>query len=391
MDSVSYKKIAMSEKRDLKNIRAELDKIDQGILDFLAQRQAVINETAGIKKDKKAALRDPSREHEILTRIGQRAQNSGLDRYFAMELFRQIIEHSVRFQTDFLLDHHNLRNRESMLKVGYQGTDGAYSQQAVMSHFSSRANDLETFGFETFREVVEAVEADELDYGVLPIENTTAGSINDTYDLLNRGNLSIVGEEVVQVQHCLVALGDVPIENIRRILSHPQAIAQCMNYLSKLRHCKVETYLDTAMAARKVMEDADLSQAAISSRAAAQLYGLTILREGIANQKENFTRFVVVGREPIVVDSQIPCKTSIIITAAHRKGALASCLNVLNEHNLNLTKLESRPQPGTPWEYLFYIDFDGNINEPGVKDALAKLKEFTGFMKVLGSYPGRVS
>jgi len=381
----------MSDKRDLKNIRAELDKIDQGILDFLAQRQNVINETAGLKKDKKAKLRDPSREHEILTRIGQRAQSSGLDRYFAMELFRQIIDHSVRFQTDFLIDHHNLRNRENQLKIGYQGTDGAYSQQAVMSHFSSRANDLDTFGFETFREVVEAVESEELDYGVLPIENTTAGSINDTYDLLNRGNLSIVGEEVVSVQHCLVALGDVPIENIRRILSHPQAIAQCMNYLSKLRHCKVETYLDTAMAARKVMEDADLSQAAISSRTAAQLYGLTILREGIANQKENFTRFVVVGREPIVVDSQIPCKTSVIITAAHRKGALASCLNVLNESNLNLTKLESRPQPGTPWEYLFYIDFEGNINEPDVKDALARLKEFTGFMKVLGSYPGRVS
>jgi chorismate mutase/prephenate dehydratase len=381
----------MSDKRDLKNIRAELDKIDQGILDFLAQRQNVINETAGLKKDKKAKLRDPSREHEILTRIGQRAQSSGLDRYFAMELFRQIIDHSVRFQTDFLIDHHNLRNRENQLKIGYQGTDGAYSQQAVMSHFSSRANDLDTFGFETFREVVEAVESEELDYGVLPIENTTTGSINDTYDLLNRGNLSIVGEEVVSVQHCLVALGDVPIENIRRILSHPQAIAQCMNYLSKLRHCKVETYLDTAMAARKVMEDADLSQAAISSRTAAQLYGLTILREGIANQKENFTRFVVVGREPIVVDSQIPCKTSVIITAAHRKGALASCLNVLNESNLNLTKLESRPQPGTPWEYLFYIDFEGNINEPDVKDALARLKEFTGFMKVLGSYPGRVS
>ena len=381
----------MSANRDLKQIRQELDKIDQSILEQLAARQKVINETADIKKEGKAVLRDPIRESEILNRIGQKALGEGVDRYFAMELFRKIIEHSVRFQTDYLLDHRNLRNRDSLLKVGFQGTDGAYSQQAALSHFSSRANDLVTTGFETFREVVEAVEREEMDYGVLPVENTTAGSINDSYDLLNKGSLSIVGEEVVKVEHCLVALENVPIENIRRIMSHPQAIAQCMDYLSKLHHCKVESYLDTAMAARKVREDADLSQAAICSRDAARLYGLTILREGIANQKENYTRFVVVSRSQIEVDSQIPCKTSIIITAAHSKGALASCLNVLNEYNLNLTKLESRPQPGTPWEYLFYLDFEGNISDPMVKEALTKLREFTGFMKVLGSYPARIN
>jgi len=381
----------MSANRDLKQIREELDRIDQSILEQLAARQKVINETAEVKKEGKAVLRDPVRESEILNRIGQKALGEGVDRYFAMELFRKIIEHSVRFQTDYLLDHRNLRNRESLLKVGFQGTDGAYSQQAVLSHFSSRANDLVTSGFETFREVVEAVEREEMDYGVLPVENTTAGSINDSYDLLNKGTLSIVGEEVVKVEHCLVALEDVPIENIRRIMSHPQAIAQCMDYLSKLHHCKIESYIDTAMAARKVREDADLSQAAISSREAARLYGLTILREGIANQKENYTRFVVVSRAPIEVDSQIPCKTSIIITAAHSKGSLANCLNVLNDYSLNLTKLESRPQPGTPWEYLFYLDFEGNVSDPKVKEALSKLKEFTGFMKFLGSYPARIS
>ena len=381
----------MSENRDLSGIRKDLDAIDQSILDQLAARQRIIHETAGLKNDRKASLRDPVREHEILNRIGQMARNAGLDRYYAMEIFRQIIDHSVRFQTDFILDHQNLRKREGLLKVGFQGTDGAYSHQAILSHFSSRSNDLEAVGYETFREVTEAVESEEVDYGMLPIENTTAGSINDTYDLLSRGNLSIVGEEVVSVQHCLVALNDVSIDNIRRILSHPQAIAQCSQFLSRMHHCKVESYLDTAMAARKVMEDADLSQAAIAGRQAAELYGLTILREGIANQKENFTRFVVVGRKAIVVDSQIPCKTSIIITAAHRKGALASCLNVLNDHDLNLTKLESRPQPGTPWEYLFYIDFEGNINAPTVKEALTGLREHTGFVKILGSYPARVS
>ena len=377
--------------RDIKDIRSDLDHIDQQILKFLADRQRVINETAEIKKEKKAILRDPAREHEILNRIGQKAREAGLDRYYAMQLFKTIIEHSVRFQTDFLIDHANLRNRDSLLKVGFQGTEGAYSHRAILEHFSSKANELDVHGYETFREVVDAVERGEVDYGMMPIENTTAGSINDTYDLLYRSNLSIIGEEVVSVQHCLVGLGDVPITNIRRIMSHPQAIAQCSEYLARLHDCKVESYLDTAMAARKVLQDADLSQAAIASRDAARLYNLTILREGIANQKENYTRFVVISQKPIVVDSQIPCKTSVMITAAHRKGALASCLNVLNDFNLNLTKLESRPQPGTPWEYLFYVDFEGNIANPEVQEALAKLREYTSFLKVLGSYPYRVA
>ena len=381
----------MSKKRPLSGIRKELDRIDHNLLEALASRHQLIHETAALKKEKKAALRDPVREHEILNKIGQMAQESGVDRYFAMTLFRQIIDYSVKFQTDYLIDHHNKRDRETMLKVGYQGTDGAYSQQAVRSHYSSRQNDLVSIGYNTFREVVQAVDAKELDYGVLPIENTTAGSINDVYDLLHKHELRIVGEEVVRVKHCLVALENVPISNIKRIYSHPQAIAQCSEFLTRLHHTKVETFLDTAMAAKKVLEDQDLSQAAIASRAAAELYNLTVIDDEIANQKENFTRFVVVSREDIAVDSQIPCKTSVIMSAAHRKGALAQALNLLHEYDLNLTKLESRPNPGNPWEYLFYIDFEGNLASPQTAEAVEKLRKQSGFLKVLGSYPARIS
>ncbi len=379
----------MSKDKELQTIRRELDEIDRKILDSLAARQRVINKTAVVKAEKRASLRDPARESEILDRIGQLARDAGVDRYYAMQLFRNIIDYSVRFQTDYMIDRANDRP-DHQLKVGYQGTDGAYSHQAVQAHFSTRENDLVPVGFDTFREVVKAVEDKKLDFGLLPIENTTAGSINDVYDLLYRSALHIVGEEVVSVQHCLMALEDVEITNIRRIMSHPQAIAQCSEFLNKLHDCKVESYLDTAMSARKVRTDADLSQAAIASKEAAQVYGLKIIREGIANQKDNFTRFVIVSDKPMVCDSEIPCKTSMLITASHRKGALAACLNVLHHHNLNLTKLESRPQPGTPWEYLFYLDFEGNTANPNVQKALAELKEHTGFMKVLGSYPSRI-
>lgn len=381
----------MSKKRPLSDIRKELDRIDHSLLEALASRHQLIHETAALKKEKKAVLRDPAREHEILNRIGQMAQESGVDRYFAMTLFRQIIDYSVKFQTDYLIDHSNKRDRESMLKVGYQGTDGAYSQQAVRSHYSSRQNDLVSVGYNTFREVVEAVDSKELDYGMLPIENTTAGSINDVYDLLHKHDLRIVGEEVVRVKHCLVALENVPIGNIKRIYSHPQAIAQCSEFLTRLHHTKVETFLDTAMAAKKVLEDQDLSQAAIASRAAAELYNLHVIDDEIANQAENFTRFVVVAKEFIAVDSQIPCKTSVIMSAAHRKGALAQALNLLHEYDLNLTKLESRPNPGNPWEYLFYIDFEGNLASPQTAEAVEKLRKQSGFLKVLGSYPARIS
>ncbi len=381
----------MSKQRELNQIRDELDRIDHTLLDALSSRHQLIQETAALKKERKSVLRDPVREHEILNRIGQMAQESGVDRYFAMTLFRQIIDYSVRYQTDYLLDHHNRRDRESLLRVGYQGTDGAYSQQAIRSHYSSRQNELMTIGFETFREVVEAVISGDLDYGMLPIENTTAGSINDTYDLLHKHSLFIVGEEVVRVKHCLAALEDVPVSNIRRIYSHPQAIAQCSEFLSRLHHTKVESFLDTAMSAKKVLEDDDLSQAAIASEAAAELYNLKVLQRDIANQKENFTRFVVVSKDDISCDSQIKCKTSVIMSAAHRKGALSQALNMLHEYDLNLTKLESRPSPGNPWEYLFYIDFEGNLASPQTAEALEKLRAHAGFLKVLGSYPARIS
>ncbi len=223
--------------------------------------------------------------------------------------------------------------------------------------------------------------------GVLPVENTTAGSINEVYDLLSRASLSIVGEEVFRVDHCLLAIEDVPVSKIRRILSHPQALAQCMKFLSSLENCQREYFADTAMAVRKVKEDQDLSQAAIASEEAGKRYGLKVIQRNLADQIENYTRFLVAARQPINVDERIPAKTSLILAVPHEEGALLRALNVIHHHKINLTKLESRPKLGSPFEYLFYLDFEGNAASSGTRAALDELKGATTFLKVLGTYP----
>jgi chorismate mutase/prephenate dehydratase len=202
--------------------------------------------------------------------------------------------------------------------------------------------------------------------------------------------LHIVGEEAIRIIHCLLALEQVSIDRIRRILSHPQAIAQCSNYLAKLHDCKIESYIDTAMSAKKVLEDGDLSQAAIAGSYAADIYGLEILERDLANQPENFTRFVVVGPQPVEVDTQIPCKTSLLMVTNHEQGALVRCLNIIAEHGIDMTKLESRPKPNEPWKYQFYLDIEGNIANPDTRLALEELEQKASSLKILGSYPAQV-
>jgi chorismate mutase/prephenate dehydratase len=199
-----------------------------------------------------------------------------------------------------------------------------------------------------------------------------------------------VGEEAIRIIHCLLALEDIPVDRIRRIMSHPQAIAQCSNFLATLHDCKVESYIDTAMSAKKVLEDGDLSQAAIAGSYAANIYGLKILKRDLANQSENFTRFVVVGPQSVEVDPQIPCKTSLLMVTTHEQGALVGCLNIIADHDIDMTKLESRPKPNQPWKYQFYLDIEGNIANPEVNLALQELEQKASSLKVLGCYPAQV-
>ncbi len=378
----------MADKLD--SIRKLLDETDKKIVDALAKRQELVREISSLKIDERKEIRDSQREEQLLNKVAELAREAGLDRYFAEQLFKDIIHHSVRFQTHTLVDHQNKKSDSALVNVAYQGTDGAFSHQAALRHFEERYKEVHCFGYDTFRQASEAVKDKEVDYAILPIENTTAGSINETYDILGDSDLHIVGEEAIRVIHCLLALEEVPIDRIRRILSHPQAIAQCSRFLAKLHSTKIESYIDTAMAAKKVLEDDDLSQAAIAGSYAADIYGLKILERDLANQPENFTRFVVVSTDPVEVDAQIPCKTSLLMVTSHDKGALIRCLNVIGDHDIRMTKLESRPKPNDPWKYQFYLDIEGNIANPNTRLALEELEQKASSLKILGCYLAQV-
>lgn len=375
----------MNEKNALEEIRRRLDEADRRIVEALAARHALIAEVIAAKGAEGVTERDELREHEVLARVEAHARAAGLDPEHIAALFRDIIQQSVDQQRGDLAA--GPIATEETLRVGYQGGAGAYSYLAALQHFADRRESIDCRGHRTFRELIRGVERDKIDYAMLPVENTTAGSINEAYDLLAHADVAAVGEEVFRVEHCLVALQPIPVAQVRRIASHPQALAQCSEFLAGLGECQIESYTDTAMAVAKVVRDGDPAQAAIASREAARRHGLEVLKRGIANQRNNYTRFLVIGPRPEPCPADVAAKTSLVLATLHRKAALATCLNVLAEHDLNLTKLESRPLQDTPFEYLFYLDFEGNLADDRAREAVDELGAHTSFLKVLGSYP----
>ena len=371
---------------DLDQCRKDINSLDKSLLELLAKRRTISRKVIEDKLERGLDLRDPAREGEVLETLIKAGRKLGLDAHFVTRVFHEIIEDSVRSQESFLQNNLN-PSTEKMLGIAYQGVEGAYSFLAGEKFFRGQLDNCSFEGYKSFADVVAAVETGQADYAMLPIENTTAGSINAVYDLLLATKLNIVGEEVFPVQHCLLGIEKAPLSTIRRIYSHYQALAQCSDFLSRLKSCDQETYMDTAEAAKKISAEADPSQAAIASEEAGRIYGLKVLKRNLANQRENFTRFVVVAPRPSQVDSRVPCKTSLVLSTGHHEGALLKALAILDEHKINLTKLESRPMQGSPFTYIFYLDFEGNASDPKIQEALVRLSGATNYLRILGTYP----
>ncbi|MFH2204743.1 MAG: prephenate dehydratase [Elusimicrobiota bacterium] len=372
---------------DLKNLRGEIDKADDRILQALAARRKLTDRVLRAKS-KKTSLRDVRREERILNRLTREGRRHGLDAHLVTRVYQEIIDDSLRTQRLQLMARAHPGRRDT-IRVTFQGIEGAYSQLAAYKFFAKEIERSFFAGCESFDDTVRAVERDAADYAVLPIENTTAGSINQVYDLLAGTSLTIVGEVVLRIDHCLLALADVSVFKIRRVLSHPQALAQCGKFLGKLHNCQTEFFADTAMAVRKVREDRDPLQAAIASEDAGRRYGLKVLRRNLADRRENFTRFLVAAKTPVQVERRVPCKTSLIMATPHAEGALLKALDVFHRHKLNMTKLESRPRSGTRFQYLFYVDLEGNLADPNIMAAFTELRKMTTYLKILGSYPAQ--
>lgn len=266
------------------------------------------------------------------------------------------------------------------MKVSFQGEPGAYSEQAVFNYFG----EVETLPCESFDVMFDSVVSGKSDAALAPIENSLAGSIHQNYDLLLRHDLHITGEYLLRVRHCLIAMPGVKKEDIKKAISHPQALGQCAGYL-RSHGIKPEQVYDTAGSVKMLKESGARDVAAIASKRAAELYGMQILEEGIEDNTENYTRFLAIRREAVV--PQNDAKTSIVFTLKNVPGSLFKAMSVFALRDIDLTKIESRPLQGKPWEYLFYIDFIGSAQDEVSKRALDHLGEYALTLRVLGSYP----
>ena len=267
-----------------------------------------------------------------------------------------------------------------MTKVAFQGERGAFSEDAVITFFG----DVELLPSRYIADVFEAVLRDNVDFGVVPVENSQAGSINDTYDLLLSYPLNIFGEIHLRISHYLMALPGESLDGIKVIYSHPQALAQCEEFLRKLKAEIVPTY-DTAGSAKRIKEAGLKGCAAVASKRAAQIYGLEVLAEKIETNANNYTRFFVLSKKK--AEPALKNKTSLVFSTKNIPGALYACLGAFATRDINLTKLESRPSRDKPWEYIFYVDFEGHVDDKVRQEALKELKKKTKFIKILGSYP----
>jgi prephenate dehydratase len=268
--------------------------------------------------------------------------------------------------------------------VAYQGEPGAYSEEGVVALFP----DTEHLPVPSIRKVFEAVEVGRVSAGLVPMDNSQAGSINETYDLFLRHGLHLVGETIVRVDHCLLALAGSAIDDLQEVMSHPQAIAQCEEFLSALE-VTVRAEYNTAGAAKRIAEQRLERVGAIASRRAAELYGLEVLAERIQTYPDNYTRFGALSRDPSPLGT--PDKSSLVFGTGHAAGSLHRCLGAFADRQISLSKLESRPRPGRPWEYLFYADLDAAADAPVMVDALTELSSHATFTRLLGSYAAAVT
>jgi prephenate dehydratase len=269
--------------------------------------------------------------------------------------------------------------------IAFQGEPGAYSELAAFEYFAERVNSLPC---QTFEDVFQSVVSGKSSHGLIPVENSLAGSIHRNFDLMLRHNLHIVGEYHLRVIHCLMALPGTNLGEIQRVFSHPQALAQCEGNLMRMGVLQ-EAKADTAGSARLIREKGDKTTGALASKRAAEVYGLDILVEHMEDNPANFTRFLVMSKEPLSVKGADDgdYKTSIVFNLSNKPGALFKALSVFALRDIDLTKIESRPIQGQPWEYMFYVDFAGYVQDLNCKRALEHLAELAPFLRMLGSYP----
>ncbi|MEQ5347324.1 bifunctional chorismate mutase/prephenate dehydratase [Proteus sp. WDL240414] len=374
------------EKLDLSAIRDKITILDSELLTLLANRRQLSADVAQFKLNTHRPIRDKNRERELLDLLIEKGKNVGLDGFYISRIFQMIIEDSVLTQQAILQQHLNATPNESA-RIAYLGPKGSYSHIAARQYAARHFDSFVDCTCQKFDDIFTLVDTGQADYGLLPIENTSSGAINDVYDLLQTTSISIVGEIRIPINHALLTSVDSSTEELQTIYSHPQPFQQCSHYLNQYPNWKIEYCESTAAAMEKVALAQSPFVAAIGSEAGGSLYGLKPLANNLANQQINVTRFIVIARKAIDVSEQVPAKTTFLMATGQQAGALVDALMILKKYDIIMTKLESRPINGTPWEEMFYIDVQANLRDINMQKALHDLSQTTRSLKILGCYP----
>lgn len=374
---------------DLQEIRSQIDQVDEKIVRLFEQRMGLTEQVAAYKIRTGKQVFDREREVQKLETLRKKAT----DPFNAMgiqELFGQIISISRKRQYQLLTENGvtfrgDFEKVDTLptkgAKVVFQGVEGAYSFAAMNTYFGS---DVDSFHVETWKDAMEAIAGGQADYAVLPIENSTAGIVADIYDLLVEYQHNIVGQQIIRADHVLMALPGASAEDIKLVCSHPQALKQCSRYLDGHPDWKQQEVINTAVAAKKVQEEGKKEQAAIGSRYAAKYFGLDILDDNISSSDTNSTRFIIVSGKKLYTPQAD--KISICFELPHTCGTLYNILAHFIYNDLNMTKIESRPIPQKNWEYRFFVDFEGNLDDGAVKNALSGIEQEASALRVFGNY-----
>ena len=373
---------------DLLELRGQLDEIDAKIVELYERRMEICGRVADYKIETGKKVFDKEREEEKLKTVRSLTHNA-FNAHGVQELFEQIMSMSRKMQYAKLVEAGALGRlpfigvdelETGKARVVFQGAEGAYSHMAMLRYFGEQVN---SFHVDTFREAMTSIEEGGADFAVLPIENSTAGTVSEIYDLLVEFENYIVGEQIIRIEHCLMAVPGTNLEDIRTVYSHPQSLMQSAHYLMEAGWQQI-SMKNNAFAAKKVAEEKDKTQAAIAGETAAKIYGLDILKRGVNDVKNNSTRFIIITNQKVFATNA--AKISLCFEVSHESGALYHALSHLMYNGLNVTKIESRPIAGRNWEYRFFLDFEGNLTDSAVRNALRGLREETRNMKVLGNY-----
>ena len=374
---------------DLQHLRDQLDDIDGQIVHLYEKRMDICREVAEYKIENGKQVLDKEREKSKLQTLKAMASND-FYRHGVEELFEQIMSMSRKLQYQ-LLSKRGVIGRLPFMEVDslkqvsarvvFQGVEGANSEAAMRAYFGDQVN---SFHVESFRDAMEAIEEGMADFAVLPIENSSAGIVSSIYDLLVEFENYIVGEQVMKIENCLMSVKGAKLSDIRTVYSHPQALMQSAKYLEEHREWQQISMLNTAEAARMVAREQDPSKAAIANSLAAKLYDLKVLEPEMCSNAANSTRFIIVTNQKIY--RKDAGKISICFEIPHESGSLYHAMSHFIYNGLNMCKIESRPIEGRNWEYRFFLDFEGNLNDSAVKNALRGLRDETRNMRILGNY-----